>query len=421
MAAFPFGGAMEHSTNTSYGYWLINGGHNYDYINAHEIAHQWFGDSISPETWLDIWLNEGFASYAEALWFEHLGGTAAYKNYMLSFYSSYFDGPLYDPNGLFTATTYDKGAWVQHMLRGVLGAQEFFDAQRAWYATYRDQSAETPQYQAVLETFYGGSLDWFFDPWVYGENMPDYEFGHSSVDQGDGTYRTYVRVRQVQTDAGPFTMPIDLTLVTAAGDAPRTVWNDTLDQDFVLETVSPVVDLLFDEDNWILKVSADPFTLPDGDGDGVPDRNDNCPETTNPLQLDFDGDELGDACDPDDDNDFLDDALDCAPLDPTQGVPGEASGLTLAHSQETDTTTLSWSAAPRADTHDVSRGRISELSGGYGVCIAPGLLGLTHDDTDTPPLGDAYLFLVGGRDDGCGGGGPIGEDSAGTPRTPPCP
>jgi aminopeptidase N len=74
MSEFNWGGAMEHSTNTSYGTALVNGGHNYDFVMAHELAHQWWGDAVSPRTWANIWLNEGFASYCEALWAEHIGG-----------------------------------------------------------------------------------------------------------------------------------------------------------------------------------------------------------------------------------------------------------------------------------------------------------------------------------------------------------
>ena len=88
---------MEHSTNTSYGYFLINGQHTYDYIVAHELAHQWWGDSVSPESFENIWLNEGFASYSEALWAEHLGGPAVYRDYMQSQYSTSFNGPAVRP------------------------------------------------------------------------------------------------------------------------------------------------------------------------------------------------------------------------------------------------------------------------------------------------------------------------------------
>ncbi len=80
MAVFPWGGGMEHQTLTSYGAGLVRGDHRYDYLNAHELAHQWFGDQITMRYWSHIWLNEGFASYAEALWFENLGGEQAYHS-----------------------------------------------------------------------------------------------------------------------------------------------------------------------------------------------------------------------------------------------------------------------------------------------------------------------------------------------------
>jgi aminopeptidase N len=416
MSSFPFGGAMEHSTNTSYGYYLINGAHTYDFVVAHELAHQWWGDSVSPETWPDIWLNEGFASYSEALWYEHLGGASSYRSYMNSFYSSSFSGPLYDPIQLFGSTVYDKGAWVVHMLRGVMGDASFFQGLRDWYTGHKDATGNTEQLRATVEALYGDTMDWFFQQWVYGENRPDYEYGYATADLGTGVYRNYVRIAQTQPDAGVFTMPIELTLVTAGGSEIRSVWNDSGDQDFVLETTEPLIGLLLDDDDWILKGPTTQIGLPDADGDGVPDRNDNCPGIANAPQNDLDGDLVGDACDDDDDDDSLADVEDCAPLDPEAGTPGEVDLLTLAAG-----TTLSWTAAARADAYDLSRGSIGEIASGYGACLEALIPGLTYVDIDEPAAGDGFFYLVRGNDTACGGGGPTGFDSAGTPRPPACP
>jgi aminopeptidase N len=420
ISAFPFGGAMEHSTNTSYGYILLNGAHTYDYINAHEAAHQWWGDSVSPETWSDIWLNEGFASYSEALWFEHLGGSSSLQAYMTTLFRESFSGPVYDPFALFSSTVYNKGAWVLHMLRGVMGGPVFFQSLKTWYTANKDGVGNTAQFQAHQEMFYDGSLDWFFDQWVYGVNRPTYRAGFITADAGGGLFRNYVRVRQIQTDAGTFTMPVQLTLQTASGSEVRSVWNDLPDQTFVLETTEPLTGLVLDAAGWILKDSVGPLSLVDLDSDGVPDTHDNCTATPNSPQLDFDSDGFGDACDSDDDDDLLVDALDCAPTDPEQGVPGEVVSLTLQHVVG-GATTLSWTAADRADSYEISRGLLSEVDASYGSCLESGLLGLTRDDPDLPPVNDGYLYLVGARDSGCGGGGSTGTDSADTPRTSPCP
>ncbi len=421
MSAFPFGGAMEHTTNTSYGYQLINGGHGYDYVIAHELSHQWFGDSVSPQTWADVWLNEGTASYCEALYAEHLNGPQGYQDYMNSFWQQTYSGPLYDPVDLFGSTVYNKGAWIHHMLRRVLGGQPYFDAMRQWYADHKDGAANTAQFQALTEQHYGASLDWFFQEWVYLPNSPRYQYGFTVANRGDGTWRTYVTIKQIQTDAGVFTMPMDLTLVTPSGSQVRTVWNNAADQDFTLDTNEPVTDLVFDQKDWVLKASEARITLADADADGVPDRNDNCPSISNPAQTDTDGDGLGNACDPDDDGDGLADALDCAPLDAFQGTPSVVAVL-AADGSGLEPTHLSWSAAVRADGYDLSRGFLSGLhSGSYGACLAPMIVALSYDDADEPGDGDGFFYLVRGHDSGCGGGGPLGEDSEGNPRPSPCP
>jgi hypothetical protein len=306
------------------------------------------------------------------------------------------------------------------MLRGAMGDTAFFETLRDWYANNRDGVVNTAQFQATAELRYGGSLDWFFESWVYGANRPDYEYGYTTVDMGDGTFRTYVQVRQVQTDAGMFTMPIDLTLYISTGTEVRTVWNDMLDQTFVLETTSPVTAVQFDRDNWILKSGATPFAPADVDLDGVPDQVDNCPSRSNPLQFDNDGDAIGDACDSDDDNDSLVDILDCAPLDSEQGEPGEVTAV-VAHGPSGQPTELSWNAAPRADLYDVIRGSLGSVSSGPGSCHAPAHNGLVFVDAESPPPGDGFAYLIRGYDSGCGGGGTLGVDSSGEARISACP
>jgi hypothetical protein len=306
------------------------------------------------------------------------------------------------------------------MLRGVMGDAGFFQGLRDWYTGHKDATGNTAQFQATMEALYGGSLDFFFQQWVYNANRPRYEYGYTTADLGSGTFRNYVRIVQTQTNAGVFTMPVDLTLITSSGSELRTVWNDSGDQDFVLDTTEPLVGLLLDDADWILKGTVTEIALADGDGDGVPDRNDNCPAVSNPAQADFDGNLQGDACDDDDDGDSLPDAADCAPLDPDAGVPEAVALLTVQGSGE-QPTMLSWAAAARADAYDLSRGPIADLSTGYGACLAPMLPGLSWEDADLPPAGGGYAYLVRGNDTACGGGGPSGTDSAGAPRPSPCP
>jgi aminopeptidase N len=195
MASFPWGGAMEHQTMTSYGAGLITGTHQFDWLNAHELAHMWFGDCITMKYWSHIWMNEGFASYAEALWAESRGGWPAYHNYLLSQDPGFFQGSLWvedslNVGALFSGTVYDKGSWTLHMLRGVLGDAVFFDALHT-YATDPDfyyGNARTEDFQAVCEAVSGTNLDWFFQEWVYRAGRPNYIYSWEASG-GGASYR----------------------------------------------------------------------------------------------------------------------------------------------------------------------------------------------------------------------------------------
>ena len=265
MAEFPWGGAMEHQTLTSYGTVLIRGDHYYDYILVHELSHMWWGDWVTCRTWEDIWLNEGFATYSEALWFEDQGGFSDYKDYMayLDWYG-YFNGPIYDPWETFGRTVYKKGAWVLHMLRHVLGErQDLLDVLALYGSEHAYGTAITSEFQAAAETVYGASLDWFFQEWVYGMNRPRYEYAWVTSNAGDH-WDLMVHVDQVQTDCGLYTMPIDIVVETPQGSTTFVVWNDALSQDFFLEVAGQPTAVYFDPDNWILK-SVSPGTGIEGD------------------------------------------------------------------------------------------------------------------------------------------------------------
>ncbi len=265
-AIFPWGGAMEHQTCTSYGEVLIRGDHYYDWILVHELGHQWWGDWVTCATWDDIWLNEGFASYSEALWFEAVEGISSYDDYVESYdYYGYFNGPIYDPDSTFNRTVYDKGALVLHMLRRVLalpdGTQYHYPIEplenlmAAYSSVFAYDSATTAEFQAICESEYGGDLDWFFQPWIYGEKRPDYEWWWIATNQGP-PHSVMLHIDQVQSNAGLFTMPIDIEIQTTAGDTLVTVWNDEWSQDFFIEVDAQPTGVSFDPKNWILKYAA---------------------------------------------------------------------------------------------------------------------------------------------------------------------
>jgi aminopeptidase N len=256
-AIFEWGGAMEHQTCTSYGSGLIWGNHWYDWIVVHELAHQWWGDMLTCDTWPDIWLNEGFASYCEALWAEHLGGFDAYHDYMI------YDltvgdpsGPIYDPDPLFGGNTvYHKGAWVLHMLRHVMGDEPFFEGWINYGTRFAYRSATTAEYMAVMEEHYPtGDLSWYFDPWLWGVNRPRYEYSYMHEDLGGGEYEIFIHIDQVQTSPTPFfTMPIDIEVNGGSEDTIVTVWNDTLVGDWRLPLSYQPIGIQLDPDTWILK------------------------------------------------------------------------------------------------------------------------------------------------------------------------
>jgi aminopeptidase N len=159
---------------------------------AHELAHQWFGNSVSLLQWRDIWLNEGFATYASALWLEHKEGRAALDARMQRLYTL-LGGVLIvpgatpappserptpgppgspPPTNLFGQSVYNRGALTLHALRLTIGDEDFFRTLRTYAERYRNGNASTADFVAVAEETSGKQLDALFDAWLYGDGLP---------------------------------------------------------------------------------------------------------------------------------------------------------------------------------------------------------------------------------------------------------
>jgi aminopeptidase N len=252
------GGAMEHQTLCSYGWFLATGTHSYDWIFVHELAHQWFGDLITCKDWTHIWLNEGFASYSEALWFEHVDGPAALRPYMEGKDEPWtWSGPILrdpgstDPWYYFDSVVYDKAAWLLHMLRHVVGDVTFFQALQAYITDtrYRFSVAETEDFVNICEDHYGAELDWFFDEWLMREDRLTFEW-RWSINQLATEFDLTVTIDQLQVEV--YTMPIDLRYRTAAEYVDTVLWVDELHEEFTITLAGPVIDVELDPDHWIL-------------------------------------------------------------------------------------------------------------------------------------------------------------------------
>jgi aminopeptidase N len=170
--------ALENQTRPIYGKGFFNNpGVDASWVIVHELAHQWYGDSVSVNDWKEIWLNEGFATYAEWLWHDAKGERTAqrtFDNLYAQADAKMWAVPPGDPGeaDLFGSSVYDRGAMTLHALRVTVGDAAFFAILKAWAADKANGNGTTPEFIALAERISGKQLDTLFQDWLYGKKRP---------------------------------------------------------------------------------------------------------------------------------------------------------------------------------------------------------------------------------------------------------
>jgi aminopeptidase N len=238
---FPYGG-MENTTcttlNTDY---LHDKRAHLDFssddVITHELAHHWFGDLVTCKDWEHIWLNEGFASYFEALYLEHNKGSNESQYYLLQIVDTYIEASKLDKLALVTkyyrhpdeqfdfGHMYKKGGYVVHMLRNYIGNDDFRKSLKTYLERYKHKTAETDDLRQIFEEISGKSLEQFFDQWLFGKGHPQLEVKYSKE---NSTNNVKLIIEQKQVD-GKFEFPVEIKLVLLSSEGKRLSIERTLD------------------------------------------------------------------------------------------------------------------------------------------------------------------------------------------------
>ena len=231
-------------------------------VIAHEIAHQWFGDSLTESTWADLWLSEGFATYFAALFVQRHEGEAAFRQTMAKDSKAYFAYakktrmPLFDTEteslmSLLNPNNYQKGSWVLHMLRGRLGDKAFFKGLQDFYLAHDESTASSEDLRAALEKASGVSLKEFFARWVYGAGHPQYEVSWQWQRVKNQGGSLIINLKQTQPEAA-FLDPIEIEIEGAKGTQRSKITPTGRESVIRLSSPTRPKDIRLDPDDSIL-------------------------------------------------------------------------------------------------------------------------------------------------------------------------
>lgn len=250
-------GGMENAGNIFYFEKSVTGGRKHEGLIAHEIVHQWFGNSASEIDWPHLWLSEGFATYFADLYILETKGEDAFqqrikneRETVLNFYKK-IQTPVIDVEnsnlmGLLNANSYEKGAWVLHMLRKKLRDETFWKGIRAYYEKFKLNNASTNDFKNVMAEVSGENLDSFFTQWLQ-------KSGHPILKTSWLYYQNKLRILIDQTQETVFEFPIDIELIYNDGTSEvKTIQVSKLPVPYEILTSGEVKEINFDPNAWLL-------------------------------------------------------------------------------------------------------------------------------------------------------------------------
>ncbi|MFL6214345.1 MAG: M1 family aminopeptidase [Blastocatellia bacterium] len=276
-----FGGGMENITATTLTDTSVHDKRAHldvssDSLISHELAHSWFGDLLTCRDWSQLWLNESFATFMEAVWAEHDLGKPDYLYEMygnqqgaLTAWTQGNRRPIValrypNPDALFDAYPYPRGGAVINQLRFVLGDEMFWRAINHYVKKHAYQNVETQSLVVAIEEATGQNLQWFFDEWLYKMGQPEFEIT-STYNEAAKAVKLSVKQTQKADAERPwfqspefFVLPVDIAITTASGEHISRVWIDAKEKEFTLSVDSKPLILNFDRGNiWLKQVKFD--------------------------------------------------------------------------------------------------------------------------------------------------------------------
>lgn len=253
-------GGTENASNIFYSENSVTGKNDQHALIAHEIAHQWFGNSASEGNWFHLWLSEGFATYMTDLYFEEEYGRDKMVERLISErervntyagrrFRPIIDTTIQDYNDLLNPNSYQKGAWVLHMLRKEIGDKAFWKGIRNYYEAYKDGNALSADFQKVMEKAGKKKLDTFFEQWLH-------QAGHPSLAvkwEPMGNKKVKISVEQLQKNA-VFEFPLDVAIENDRGKGlvVKTIRVKDKQSEFVIKSKGLAQGVTIDPACWLL-------------------------------------------------------------------------------------------------------------------------------------------------------------------------
>jgi len=250
-------GGLENAGNIAYFENSVTGKNEVEGLIAHEVAHQWFGNSASENDWNHVWLSEGFATYFAILYQESVYGDekrkeelALDRKQIIEYYqknpSPIVDPSIKDPLKVLSTNTYQKGGWVLHMLRHKLGDDVFWKGIKAYYKKYRNSNAMTADFQKTMEAVSGADLSAFFKQWIFTKGYPELKLDWSYTNG-----KLKLSIHQLQ-EHHSFNFPLEIAITNGDDTKIETLQVTKSKEDFEISLAKKPDAVYLDPNLWLL-------------------------------------------------------------------------------------------------------------------------------------------------------------------------